>query len=67
MFHSRSNDVISDTLDSLLARSTNIEVRLLQRVPIYIDYVTVARVDQRMVTYLDIYGRDEEYLRIMRE
>ncbi|MFT6283092.1 MAG: murein L,D-transpeptidase YcbB/YkuD [Salibacteraceae bacterium] len=63
----RRNDVISDTLDSLLARSTNIEVGLLERVPIYIDYVTVARLNQRMVTYLDIYGRDEEYLRIMRE
>lgn len=63
----RRNNVISDTLDSLLARSTNIEVGLIERVPIYIDYVTVARVDQRMVTYLDIYGRDEEYLKIMRE
>ncbi|NRA13553.1 MAG: L,D-transpeptidase family protein [Crocinitomicaceae bacterium] len=63
----RRNVVISDTLDSLLARNTNIEVRLIETVPIYIDYVTVARVNQRMVTYLDIYGRDEEYLKIMRE
>jgi len=63
----RRNDVISDTLDSLLARSNNIEIRLIDPVPIFVDYVTVNRINQRMVTYLDIYGRDEEYLKIMRE
>ena len=63
----RRNDVISDTLDSLVARMNHIEVRLIKTVPIYVDYVTVAPFSGRMITYLDIYGRDEEYLKIMRE
>ena len=63
----RRNDVISDTLDSLLARANHIEIRLIDPVPIYVDYVSVARLQSKMVTYLDIYGRDEEYLKILRE
>jgi murein L,D-transpeptidase YcbB/YkuD len=63
----KENEVTADTLDSLLARANHIEVRLIDPIPIYVDYVTVARNDLKMVTYLDIYGRDEEYLKILRE
>lgn len=63
----RRNDVISDTLDSLIARANHIDIRLVSPIPIYVDYVTVAAVSGRMVIFLDIYGRDEEYLKIMHE
>lgn len=62
------NDVvIPDSLDSIMSRGENYTISLLDPIPIYIEYVTVARVGDRMITYLDIYGRDEEYLKIMKE
>ncbi|PIE87508.1 MAG: hypothetical protein CSA03_00040 [Bacteroidetes bacterium] len=62
------NDVmIPDSLDSIMARGENYTIPLLDPIPVYIEYVTVARVGDQMVTHIDIYGRDEEYLKIMRE
>ncbi|XOV68308.1 MAG: L,D-transpeptidase family protein [Fluviicola sp.] len=65
----KANEMIPDSLDSVLARKTdfNYQVQLLNPIPIYVDYVTVARVKDRMVVHVDIYGRDEEYLKIMRQ
>ncbi|MCR9173320.1 MAG: L,D-transpeptidase family protein [bacterium] len=63
------NEMIPDSLDSILSRKTdfNYHIKLLDPIPIYIDYVTVARQKDRMVVHVDIYGRDEEYLKIMRQ
>lgn len=62
------NDVmIPDSLDSIMARGKNYTIPLIDPIPVFIEYVTVARVGDRMVTHIDIYGRDEEYLRIMRD
>ncbi len=62
------NDVvIPDSLDSIMSRGENYAIRLLDPIPIYVEYVTVARVGNQMVTHIDIYGRDEEYLKIMRD
>lgn len=62
------NDVmIPDSLDSIMSRGENYTISLLDPIPIYIEYVTVARVGEQMITYIDIYGRDEEYLKIMME
>jgi murein L,D-transpeptidase YcbB/YkuD len=66
-YRNRFNNVISDSLDSIFARSVNHEVKLLSPVPIFIEYQSVSRDKEDMVIYLDIYGRDEEYLSIMRE
>lgn len=64
----RTNDVvIPDSLDSIMSRGENYAIRLLDPVPIYVEYVTVARIGEQMITYIDIYGRDEEYLKIMME
>lgn len=65
----RGNIMKPDSIDSILKRNRdyNFGIKLVDPIPIYIDYVSVARVDRRMVVYLDIYGRDEEYLKIMRQ
>lgn len=59
--------LIPDSLDSIMARGKNFEIKLLERIPVYIEYQTVTRNGTEMITYVDIYGRDEEYLKIMRE
>lgn len=60
------NDVmIPDSLDSIMARGKNYTIRLLDPIPIFVEYITVVREKERMVTHIDIYGRDEEYLKIM--
>ena len=65
----RGNKMKSDSIDSILGRKTDFDYRipLVDPIPIYIDYVSVARKDLRMVVHLDIYGRDEEYLKILRQ
>lgn len=65
----KGNEMIPDSLDSILARNTdyNFNIKLMDPIPIYVDYVSVARDKDRMVVHVDIYGRDEEYLKIMRQ
>ncbi|MFT5780343.1 MAG: murein L,D-transpeptidase YcbB/YkuD, partial [Crocinitomicaceae bacterium] len=62
----RKNDVSLDSLASILDRGERRVIKLNDPIPIYIEYVTVARRGIKMITYIDIYGRDEEYLKIMR-
>ncbi len=62
------NDVvIPDSLDSIMARGENYTIKLLDPIPVYVEYVSVVRLGEQMVTHIDIYGRDEEYLKIMME
>ena len=62
----KTNDVIiPDSLDSIMSRGRNYTIKLLDPIPVYIEYVSVARVGEQMITHIDIYGRDEEYLKIL--
>jgi len=61
------NSVAPDSLDSIIARGVNHTIKLLSPVPIFIEYQSVTRKKESMILHLDIYGRDEEYLSIMRE
>lgn len=65
----RGNEMIPDSLDSILARKAdfNYGIKLVDPIPIFVDYVSVARDKDRMIVHIDIYGRDEEYLKIMRQ
>ncbi|MBL4862051.1 MAG: L,D-transpeptidase family protein [Crocinitomicaceae bacterium] len=63
----KRNDIIVDSLDNMLGRAEHQQIRLVDPIPIYVDYVTVVREKERMVVYLDIYGRDKEYIQIMHE
>lgn len=55
----------SDTLDSVLFRQENYHFRLKRSIPVYIDYQTVYLKDDKLITAVDIYGRDEKYLKLM--
>lgn len=64
----RYNEMRPDSLDTLLGRKENYDIQLKDRVPIYIDYVTVTRSkDYQMVINHDVYGRDEEYIKILND
>lgn len=60
------NPMTPDSLDTLLGRRTNAEIKLLNPIPIYIEYQTAVRKDNKMILRLDLYGRDEEYLKLVR-
>ena len=69
----RVNVMRPDSLDSLidLGRDTssvfNYQIKLIEPIPIFIEYMSVTRDENdEMVVYLDIYGRDEEYLELLR-
>ncbi len=66
-YRDKFNEMIPDSLDTLLGRGNNFEIRLLDPIPIFIEYQTVTRQDTSMVLYIDVYARDEEYLKIMRQ
>lgn len=61
----RRNDIIPDSLDSLLARGNNYEIRLLDRIPIYIIYQTVTADENGMIIHPDVYDRDKKYLKTL--
>lgn len=67
LYRNKQNEMIPDSLDSLLARGKNYEIKLLDPIPIFVEYHTVTRgKNDEMVIHIDIYGRDEEFLKIMR-
>jgi len=62
----KRNDLTADSLDSLLLLKENYVIRLKEQVPIFIEYSTVTANVDRIVFWLDIYKRDEEYLKFLR-
>ena len=71
----RFNPVRPDTLDSLLFsisdtipfEDKHVEIKLIDPVPIFVEYETGAREGQKMRLHIDIYGRDEEYIKLLEE
>lgn len=63
----KRNDIIPDSLDSLLDLEENYDIQVVDRFPIYIDYVTVYSRNGQMIVGHDIYGRDEEFIAILEE
>lgn len=59
----RRNDILPDSLDSLLARAQNYEIRLIDRIPIYIIYQTVTVDRNGMIVHIDIYDRDKKFIK----
>lgn len=64
-YRDKFNEMIPDSLDTLLARGNNFEIRLLDPIPIFVEYRTVTAVKDQMKIHIDIYGRDEEYIKIL--
>lgn len=69
------NPVRPDSLDSLLFKlpdtipfeEKHLEIKLIDPVPIFIEYETGSREGEKMKLHIDIYGRDEEYLKLLEE
>jgi murein L,D-transpeptidase YcbB/YkuD len=62
----KRNDLTGDSLDSLLLLKENYVIRLKDQVPIFIEYSTVTADIDKIVFWLDIYKRDEEYLKFLK-
>ena len=63
----KRNDLTADSLDSLLTVAKNYTIKLKDPVPIFVEYQTVYANREVLIFYLDIYKRDEDYLKIMRD
>lgn len=63
----KRNDLTRDSLDTLLLRAENFVINLKKPIPIYVEYNTVFADREKLIFHLDIYKRDEEYLKIMKE
>lgn len=64
-YNDKFNEMIPDSLDTLIQRGENYEIRLLDPIPIFIEYRTVTRLNNELKMYVDVYGRDEEYIKIL--
>ena len=62
----KRNDLTADSLDSLLLLKENYVIKLKDQVPIFIEYSTVTADKDHIFFWLDIYKRDEEYLKFLR-
>jgi len=63
----KRNDFTADSLDTLLGRRKNFIIPLKNTIPIFVEYNTVFADREKLIFYLDIYKRDEEYLKIMQD
>lgn len=63
----KRNDILPDSLDSLFEVGENYEINVVDRFPIYIDYVTVYSTNGKMIIGHDVYGRDEKFIAILEE
>jgi murein L,D-transpeptidase YcbB/YkuD len=63
----KRNDITADSLDSLITVGENYIIKLKDPIPIFVEYNTVYADREQFIFYLDIYKRDEEYLKIMRD
>ncbi len=61
----KSNPVNGMMIDSLLTLNEHMDLKLLDPVPVYVEYKTVVADRDRMIFYQDIYARDEPYLKLM--
>lgn len=62
----KANPITADSLDSLIALAQNYPIKLKAPVTVYIEYRTATANRDELTIHLDIYKRDEEYLKIMR-
>lgn len=63
----KPNPITADSLDSLIGLANNYPIKLLKPVPVYVEYQTVVADSEKMTFHIDIFKRDEEYLKIMRD
>lgn len=66
MLLSDKNNILPDSLDSILNRRQHLYIPLKKRIPIVVEYLSVVVNDENNIVFLrDIYKRDEKYLKEM--
>ena len=63
----RRNPTASDSLDSLLLIVENRPIPLNDPIPIFVEYTSACANRDGIIFYLDIYKREEDFLKIMKE
>jgi murein L,D-transpeptidase YcbB/YkuD len=63
----RRNPITSDSLDSMLLKVVNRPFPLKDPIPIFVEYTSVYASRDGILFYLDIYKREEDFLKIMKE
>ena len=63
----KGNKFTPTSLDSLIELKKNFFVPIRYPVPLFVEYKTVTVIDSILKFYLDIYGRDEKYIRLMED
>lgn len=63
----KGNHITPDSLDSLIGLAQNYPIKLIDQVPVFVEYQSVVADEKKITFHLDIYKRDEEYLKIMKE
>ncbi|MEY3198097.1 MAG: hypothetical protein RJA13_55 [Bacteroidota bacterium] len=63
----RRNPITSDSLDSMLLKVVNRPFPLKDPIPIFVEYTSVCASREGILFYLDIYKREEDFLKIMKE
>jgi murein L,D-transpeptidase YcbB/YkuD len=61
----KANRMTPDSLDEMIIAEKNRSIFLKVKIPIYVYYQTVVAERDRIVFHLDIYARDEEYLKLL--
>ena len=61
----KANPISGLMVDSLLQIVENRKIKLLNPIPVYVEYQTVYADRESIIFYTDIYYRDEEYLKVM--
>ena len=63
----RRNSITADSLDSMLLKIENHPILLKVPIPIFVEYTSVYANRDGILFYLDIYKREVDFLRIMKE
>jgi murein L,D-transpeptidase YcbB/YkuD len=63
----KRNKFTPASLDSLIEMKKHFFIPIRYSVPVFVEYKTVTVIDTILQFYLDIYGRDEKYIRLMVE
>jgi hypothetical protein len=63
----KRNSITAPMLDSLLSLKENYRIKIMDPVPVFVEYRTVYADRTALIFYPDIYFRDEQYLKVMNE
>jgi hypothetical protein len=61
----KPNPYTADSLDTLIQRAKNFPIRLIDPVPIFVEYHTVTASRKGIIIHLDVYKKEEDFIAFM--